>query len=528
MKKTVALVLTSAMVMGLIAGCQSSENNESQGAKDNGTSSSPAASEADSSGTDEASNEDMAEIILSMFAMGEIPKDVQLVEDGINKITEPEINVHVTLDVLESGNYAQQVSLRMSGQEKMDIMLTNPSGAVSFANMFAANQLTPLGDLMEEYGQDILATLGELANSMKVGGDIYGLPRNASMVSSDYICMRTDILEELGLLEKAQNMTSFTEFEEILAAVKENYDLAPIVASSGGTVLSVAGVAMKDKFEDCTSVDVLNDTMKILSVEPGTTTVKNFFATDDYAEMAERVRGWYEKGYVYKDSTTTTDNAESIVKQNGAFSWISTSEIGVEAAKRDATGYDITCVKIDTHIIGTSNCTKFAWVVPITSDEPEAAMKVLNLMYKDGRISTLLAWGVEGTHYVLDDEGVAHYPEGVTAENCGYHTVDFLVPNQLEVPVWEGAEPDLREQAKAEMETAPISQFLGFTMDSTQVSNEVSALLNCLDEYMPMIESGVGSEADLAQFLEKLNSSGVDKYVSEAQKQLDEWLQQQK
>lgn len=525
MKKRWSYILILAMVMGLITGCGSSEGSQTEKPQKDLTNETEDSS--DDSSTEVANNEDMAEIILSMFAMGEIPKDVQLVEDAINAITEPEVNVHVTLDVLESGNYVQQVSLRMSSMEKMDIMLLNPSGAASFANMYAANQLTPLSDLLEEYGKDISATLGDLVNSMRVGGDIYGLPRNASMVSSDYICMRTDILEDLGLLEKAQNMTSFTEFEEILAEVKENYDLAPIVASSGGTVLSVAGVAMKDQFADCTSIDVLNDTMKILSVEPGSTTIKNFFATEDYAQMAERVRGWYDKGYVYKDSTTTTDNAENIVKQNAAFSWISTSEIGVEAAKRDATGYDITCVKIDTHIIGTSNCTKFAWAVPITSDEPEAAVKVLNLMYKDGRISTLLAWGVEGEHYVLDEDGVAHYPEGVTAENCGYHMVDFLAPNQLEVPVWEGADPNLREQMKEEMEKAPISQFLGFTMDSTKVSNEVSAILNCLDEYMPMIESGVGSAEDLDRFIEKLDACGVDKYVAEAQKQLNEWLEQQ-
>ena len=79
-----------------------------------------------------------------------------------------------------------------------------------------------ISGLLEEYGQDVLSTVGSLIESTTVDGSIYAVPTYRTLVTRAYIVMRTDVLEDLGLLEKAQNMTSFTEYEEILAAVKSS------------------------------------------------------------------------------------------------------------------------------------------------------------------------------------------------------------------------------------------------------------------------------------------------------------------
>ena len=55
------------------------------------------------------------------LATSTIPAGLQDVEDAINEITENEINVHVNLEMVETGSYAQQVSLRMASSEPMDL-----------------------------------------------------------------------------------------------------------------------------------------------------------------------------------------------------------------------------------------------------------------------------------------------------------------------------------------------------------------------------------------------------------------------
>lgn len=531
-KKIVSVFLATVILMAAVAGCSNTEGSrESSGKADVGKTAEGKNADAQLS-TDEKNDadtnnddEDMAEVVLTMTMIGNAPKTVEKAEAAFNAITEPELNVHVTLDILEVGSYEQQLSLRLAGNEKMDLLLTDPFGATSFNYMYSQNQLTPLSDLLDQYGANIVNALGVYLNATKINGEVYGLARAASMASSDYICMRTDILEALGLLEKAKNMKSFTEYEEILQAVKDNYDnVTPIVASSQGVILTLACAVMKENFADCYSVDVLNDSLEVLYVEPGTTKIKNFYEFDEFREMINRVRSWYEKGYVYKDAATTTDTAEMLVKNGVAFSWITSGEIGLEASKASATDYDITAVKIEDHIVGTNNATKFAWVVPVTATEPAAAVKVLNHMYGDARLNKILAWGVEGEDFVVNKDGLADYPEGVDADSVTWHNVDFIVPNQFLTPAWVGSDPELRQKARAEMDNSPVSEFMGFLFDTSTVSKEVAALSNCLKEYNPTIESGMADDGTMDEFLDKLNSCGVDDYIAEAQRQLDEWL----
>lgn len=537
MKGKLTALLMAACLVTSMAACGNSEGSQAPAAGDSGaageSSAADTGSEADggdAAGEDAMADEDMAEITMTYLSMGPIPTDLKLVEDELNKITEAEINVHVTLDMLEPANFAQQVNLKMSSAEAFDLLCTMPSGTASFNNMASQNQLMDITDLLDEYGQDILSTVGEMMKSTTVNGKIYGVPTWRSLVTSTYVVMRTDVLEDLGLLEKAQNMTTLTEYEEILQAVKEsdkwNY-LAGMAASDlVGTVLPMGGCYMgEDSFADYTCYDQLGDTNKMIAINPdgNDPTVVNNFKTEEYHKMFEVMQDWYEKGYVYGDVTTQTDKAGEMVKSNAVFSFFSQSEIGVEQARLTECGMPMTCVKMVTMPISTSTCTKFVWAVPTTSNEPEAAVRMLNMMYTDSRVANLLAWGIEGTHYQVKD-GVAYFLDGQDANNCTYHTTDFLYGNQFLVLPWEGQPVDFRDQAKAEMDTAQVSAYLGFACDTTPISNEISAVSNVIAEFLPSIDSGVATQEDYDAFLEKLDGSGMPKILEEYQTQLDAWL----
>lgn len=533
-RKFFSVVLSAAMVAALLGGCGNSESGtgtagDEPASGDTSAGESTGDASGDASGED-VSDEDVAEINMVILCTSAIPNGLQDVEDAINKITESEINVHVNMELIESGSYEQQVGLKMSSSETTDLLLTMPMGSASFNNMASQNQFMDIGELLEEYGQGILDTVGELIEGTTVNGKVFGVTTYRTLVSSEYIVMRTDVLENLGLLEKAQNMTSLSEYEEILEAVKNSEEygtLAGIVSSDGaGTCLALAGGYLGiDDFSEAGVYDQLGDLNKIIAINPDGSddTIQNNFATEQYRAMFEKMHDWYEKGYVYKDVTTNKEQAEQLVKSNVAFSYFSQSEIGVEASKSAACGYDMTCVKIITLPISTSSCTKFVWGVPQSSAEPEAAVKFLNMMYTDSRIANLLAWGIEGTHYQVKD-GVAYYMDGEDANNCAYHTADFLYGNQFLVLPWEGQSADFRELAQEEMDSAVRSKYLGFSCDTTGIQNEITSISNVLDEFLPAIDGGVSEPEVYDEFLAKLESSGAQVIVDEYQKQLDEWL----
>ncbi len=538
-KKWIALSAALCLVISLLGACGNTENGsgntgdkQTQAPASNGDvkDTDAADTEGKTTAADDADDEDMSEINMVYISMGPIPNGLSDVQDAINAITEEEINTHVNLEMIESGNYEQQIGLKTSSNEKVDLLVTLPMGSASYNNMASQNQLMDITDYLEEYGQDILSTVGDLVKATTRDGRIYGVTTYRSLVTSAYIVMRTDVLEDLGLLEKAQNMTSLSEYTEILKAVKESEkwgSLAGIVPSDAvGTCLALSGCYLgQDKFADATAYDQLGDLNKIIAINPDGSdpVVKNNYAADEYKAMWEQMQKWYNDGYVYKDVTTNKEMAGQLVKSNVAFSFFCQSEIGVETSKTQECGMPVTCVKMLTLPTSTSSCTKFVWTVPSSATEPEAAVKFMNMMYTDSRIANLLAWGIEGTHYQVKD-GIGYYMDGEDANNCAYHTIDFLFGNQFIVLPWEGQSADFREVAKKEMDEGGNSAYLGFSCDTTVISTELSAISNVLAEFRPAVDGGVASADDYQQFLDKLEASGIQKVIDAYQSQLDEWL----
>ena len=526
-----ALMLGLCMALASAAGCGNSENNSA--GTDGSVSSSLGESAAGSEGAaenDDTDSGDIAEITMVYMPAGSMPKGVAEVEAAINEITEKEIHTHVNIEMIESGSYDQQIGLMMASGEKLDLMLTFPVGASSYSNMVNQNQFMDISALLKEYAPETVETVGSLMEATTSGGKIYGVPTYRNLVVSAYIVMRTDVLEDLGLLEKAQNMTSFSEYEEILEAVKNSEKwghLAGIVNSDlDGLCLPLAGFYLgTDKFSDTTTYDQLGDLNKIIAIDPegGDPTVKMNFATDEYKAMVDKMREWYEKGYVYKDAATTEDNGEVLLKNNAGFSYFIEGELGVEIAKAAAIGMPVTCVKIETHPLMPSSCTKFVWAVPHNATEPEAAVKFLNMMYTDSRIENLLLWGIEGRDYQIKD-GVACFVDGEDINTVAYHMADHMFGNQFLALPWDGQPKDFREQAKEEMDQVVQSKYFGFSCDTSAIQNELTALANVIAEYGPSLESGIAPEGTYEEFIEKLNSVNVQAVVDEYQAQLDAWL----
>lgn len=562
-KKLTALLLAAAMLMTTACGnseqsaSQKEKPKETQGAS--GTAGSDAAANTDGTGStnetkavkdSEVSSqetgtakegasaagsasyvldwEDMAEIHMVYMSMGPLPSGLEAVEAEINKITEKEINTHVNITMIETGNYDQQIGLMMSSGEQVDLMVTLPFGASSFSTMVVQNQLSDITELLDEYGQGIREKLGNLVEGTTINGKVYGVTGYRNLAGSIYIVMRTDVLKDLGLLEKAENMKSLDEYEEILEAVKTSEkwsQLAGIVSADGaGTVLAIlkAYLGVSD-FDSFTSYDALGDTNKLVAINPDGSdpTVINNFASEDYKAMVERVNQWYTKGYIYKDAATGKEMGQNLIKANAAFSFFCVSELNVKSSKTAACGMDMTCVRLLDLPLSTDACTKFTWTVPTTAKEPEAAMTFLSMMFQDPRISNLFSWGIEGVDYEIVN-GEACYIDG--NETPAYHTNDFLYGNQFITLPWHDSEENIRQRAEAAMINSVISAYMGFSCDTTAVTNELSAISNVLGEYRPQIDSGVADMEVYEEFLEKLESCGIDKVIALYQEQLDAWL----
>lgn len=513
--KILSLITILLIVVTMVGACG---NTEQVGVNSEGNS---------SIGDEGEMAEEMVEIKVMILSLGAQGDGATAVEKKLNEITEKEINVHVTLNYVEPGQYSQQLNLAIAGSENLDVAMITPIPPAGFSALTSGKTLVPLNDLMEEYGQDTLDIVGEYVKGTSIDGTIYALPSYRDLSSGAYVIMRKDLLEEAGLLDEAEAMETWAEYESIMTKITEQFDINGTGSNDAdGTVITIANAWLDgDDFSDASSFDSLGDSSRIIATDEDGIVV-NYYKSDQYKEMSKRVRSWYEKGLVYKDSATSNEVVDTHLKTNVYFSAVITGELGTGATHSSASGKDIFAKKITGILTGTTNITKFGWAIPVCSKEHEAAAKFLDLMFKSEEVNNLLSWGIEGIDYVVKD-GMAEYPEGITSETVAYHTSDFLYGNQFLVTPWEDSPEGIREVAKKEMEESGVSKYLGFSCDTTEIVNELTAVTNVVNEYKAGLDTGILGMEEYDEFIEKLEAAGAELVIAEYQKQLDEWISKQ-
>lgn len=466
-------------------------------------------------------------------SMGPVPPGLPEVEAAINAITEKEIGVRVKFNLFEIGSYQQQVSLVLTSQEKADLVTFLPGGSLGFNVMVSQNQLMDIGDLLNQYGQDLLKTTDDVIsgfiNATRIDGKIYGVSGFYNKVMNDYFLAREDILKKHNI--SIANLGSLDDVEAVLAKLKNaEPNMAVIVpangGNNGGALISIEGGVFFEDFTDPVVMDIFGSVMEPLAVSFSSDPFKvvNVYKSAPYRKMLDRAYRWSQAGYGYKDAAINTEMGEELVKSGKGIAWITASETGVEINKTAQTGFPITAFKIASGIISTGTMTKWGWGVPSYSREGAAAVKFLNMLYTDERITNLITFGIEGRDYVAKPDGTIGYPEGVTAQTVPYHMVEFLYGNQFLMKVWEGNPPDLRQQILKENQEAPVSALMGFLFNPAPVQNELSAVSNTITQYRPFLEAGLANpEMELPIFLKALDDAGAERIIAETQRQLDAW-----
>ena len=124
----------------------------------------------------------------------------------------------------------------MSAGEQVDLLVTYPGGSAHFTAMATQGQLMDITDLLETYGQPILDIVGDYMGATTIDGAVMAVPINADVVADLCMNMRTDVLEDLGLLEQAEQIQCLADLEPILKAVKESDEWSYLsgLGSNGG------------------------------------------------------------------------------------------------------------------------------------------------------------------------------------------------------------------------------------------------------------------------------------------------------
>jgi putative aldouronate transport system substrate-binding protein len=284
--------------------------------------------------------ESVTEITVMAPSMGPIPPGVPEVEAAVNAVSEREIGVRIKLNLLDVGSYSDQMGLVMSSQEKVDLFLTLPAGPAGFAMMTSQNQLMDIGDLIDQYGQDLVKATDEImigfSGALRVNGKLRGISGFYDKALMMHYAARKDLLDKYGIsIEDIRNLDGITA---VLSRFKESEPNMPGILPmdvDGALMDSASGLCLID-FDNPVPIDLMGETrvkaaVAFLNKDPYK--VVNWYTSDEFKTLLAYARKWYLAGYVYRDAAINNEMPEELVKSNKGITWFTGSELGVEANK---------------------------------------------------------------------------------------------------------------------------------------------------------------------------------------------------
>ena len=535
LKKLLPLALVLCLMLSLMAACAKSEEPTATTPDSSASESKPetkddAAGETENEAPGETSelpdwkDDDPATIVFYYFSMNQNDEaGIERVSEAVNAITQEKLNIIVDLHTAQLAEYRTAIPMMIAGGEQLDLFnLLN--GPLSFPTLMSNGSLMDISEILPVYAPDALELVKDTIGAYTVNGGIYAVTNYRNFNSNQYVFGRKDVLEELGLVDAFNSMTKWSDWEAICQEVLDKTDYYPMGGSK--CVLWQAGtpsVWNSDSFE-FTTYDTLSDATNLLRAENGDPTVKYIYEQEDTKWTLNKIKEWNDRGFVHPETYISEENNQVLLKNNVIFGAFAKSEIGAAQNWSSRSGVELLGHLLsDTPVLVTTGQIQMgSMVVPITAEEPEAALRFMNELYTNADLLNLIAWDIEGTDYVINEAGEAAYPNGDST--VSYHNMDYTMGNFFLYLPWAGNGADYRDVCYAEQLKAVNSDYLGFQLDATEYDVLVSQLVSVYNEYGPRLNAAFYSEDLLAEMNAKMEASGLRDYLAGVQAQLDAWL----
>ncbi|AYE33953.1 ABC transporter substrate-binding protein [Clostridium septicum] len=443
-------------------------------------------------------------VTLTWYTIGQEPKDLQMVEDEVNKYLEEKINAKVDMKFIDYGDYNQKMSVIVNSGENFDLAFTC-SWAGDYLGNSRKGAFLELNDYLETIGKDMKEAIDErFWDGATIDGKIYAVPNQKEISTAPMWAFTKEYVDKYNI--PYQDIHTIQDLEPWLKIIKENEPgVTPLYITKG-----FSAPQYFDQLVDPVGVEHGDDSLKI----------KNMFETDKMKEQLECLRKYYEAGYINADASTAVDD-----KSVKRFVTKGDGQPYAEKLWSKDLKYEVVSSQImDTYITNAST-TGSMIAVSKNSKNPEKAVEFLNLLNTDEYLRNLINYGIEGTHYEKVGEKQIKLLPKEEDYRVGYYTMGnlfltYILDNEP-LTKWDEFQ-DFNNKAKN-------SPALGFKFDPSSVSTEIAAVNNVLEEFKATIYSG---SVDINEYLTKLNNKlkeqGIDKIIEEMQKQIDEWAKTNK
>ena len=152
---------------------------------------------------------------------------------------------------------------------------------------------------------------------------------------------------------------------------------------------------------------------------------------------------------------------------------------------------------------------------------------MLNILYTDAFVINTILYGIEDRDYVRVGDHYWDYPAGKDINTVAYsaaYSTGVLGSEKLQLQLAGMSYDDILLKLRQNRE-AKRSPYFGFTFNQSRVTNELTALTNVYNQYVPgLICGSLDPAVALPEFITALGNAGINRVIAEKQSQLDAWI----
>lgn len=502
-RKLICLMTAVVLLLSvMLSGC---------GTKDTAEPATTAASDTtvqeESTATTEPAKIDTSERVeLTWYFWGDPKPDDEMVMEEAQKIINKEINADLKMIMIPYGNYNDRLKVMSAAGDPYDLCFTS-----SWLNPYKDNVLKgayiPMDELLDKYAPKLKALVpAPFWDATRVDGKIYAAINYQISTSTRGVGLKKELVDKYNF--DVSQVKEQKDLEPFLKLIKENEKgIYPIE--------SMIGLWSTEQFTKglLNDISIFDDSLKVISVAE----------SPEYKECVELARKWYLAGYIRNDALSIKD--EEPERKAGKYAVITGSNLkpGAAAEFKAKYGYEIVPVYLAEPVLEEGSVIATMNAISTTSENPERAMMLLELLNTNVELYNMMSFGLEGIHY-KKVEGTQNRIELTENANARFGFPNWAIGTVLNSYLLPGQEDDVWQKTHENNMSAKASPLMGFSFNREALASQVTSVESVIKEFATALETGSVDPAEfLPKYIEKLKSAGNDEILAEKQKQIDAW-----
>jgi len=492
MKKTLNVLAVAALSMSLLAGCGNNNNADS------------------SAGSSSSSSKSGKLETLNILYPGDASERMtEFLENEFAEKMAADLNLDVKLTYVPWSQYWENKDIMLAASEPIDLYW---DGIPYLSQIVNKKQAQPLDDLLAEYGQNLLKVLPESQfEGGKVDGQIYAIPSAYAPSSAMFqmVTVRQDILEAVG-------MTEIKTTDDLYEFSKRAAQQFPEMKGAADPVIKpITRYFAEEQYNFIGPEELVvfgEESKKAYS----------YYETEAFQELIKFGNKMYAEK-LYTEDLTIKYNERDTRMQTGLYLWVEGS-IGKEMEIYNTVKAAAPDAELKSYLLADEKPRYITatggeiMVIPYTAKNPTGAMKFLNWLYESQENYLFALYGVEGKDYEIVDGRI----NKIAANDFFY---EWMFRNQNYQVFAPNVEQEAIDQYQNWDNNAIVSDSLGFAFNNENVKQIETALIEVAGKEIAALRTGFldfdkGYEAAISA----LKKAGIDEYVAEYQRQLDEFI----